>query len=249
MSRALIVTGGIGHPFEDAASALAEVFQEIGIPSEIYFDIERGIARLASEHFDLVVVYALRWRMELGEKYAPHRAQWAFSLSHQSRETFRSFVSAGGALLALHTAIICFDDWPAWKDLIGGRWVWGQSEHPPRGPLWATPTHAPSGITTGLTEFTLDNDEVYSHLDLASDITPLLVARAGTEPAREGQPEVYPVLWTHHYGNGRVVCDLLGHDRAALEHPVHKQILQRSAQWLLHVPMMTENEGPYARQG
>lgn len=233
MNRALILTGGIGHPFEDAAPALAGVFDEIGLRSEIDFDLERGIARLGSERFDLVVVYALRWRMDTGEKYAPHRAQWAFSLSDASRATLREFVAAGGALLALHTAIICFDDWAEWKDMIGGRWVWGTSAHPPRGALRAALTDARHAITTRLPDFVLDNDEVYSGLDLAPDITPLLVARADTAPMREGEPGIHPVLWTHRFGKARVVCDLLGHDRAALEHPVHRQILQRSAQWLL----------------
>ena len=233
MRRALILSGGIGHPFEDAAPALAGVLAEIGIKSEIAFDIEGGIARLAAEHFDLVVVYALRWTMSVGEKYVPHRAQWAFSLSDEARETLRGFVSAGGPLLALHTAIICFDDWDEWARMIGGRWVWGQSAHPPRGALRAAAARAESDITAGLPEFALDNDEVYGQLDLAPNITPLLVARAGTAPALEGEPNVHPVLWTHHYGRARVVCDLLGHDRAALEHHVHKQILQRSATWLL----------------
>jgi len=211
VNRVLILTGGIGHPFEDAAPALAGVFDEIGLRSEI----------------------ALRWPMEAGEKYAPHRAQWAFSLSDAARATLRAFVVGGGALLALHTAIICFDDWAEWKDIVGGRWVWGTSAHPPRGMLQAAPTAVRHAITTSLPDFALDNDEVYSGLDLAPDVTPLLVARAGIALTREGEPGVHPVLWTHRFGKARVVCDLLGHDRAALEHPVHRQILQRSAQWLL----------------
>jgi hypothetical protein len=52
-----------------------------GIESKITDDIESGLATLDETGVDLLTVYALRWTMATGDKYAPHRARWAFNLS------------------------------------------------------------------------------------------------------------------------------------------------------------------------
>ncbi len=220
--RMLILTGGIGHPFADASEALVAILRDGGIAATVTEDIEGGIAGLASGGYDLVTVYALRWRMLTGEKYAPYRENWAFSLSPKARVGFSRFVAAGGGLLALHTAVICFDDWPGWGDLTGGAWVWGRSSHPPFGAVMVSPTTATHTITAGIAPFAL-YDEVYGDLDMRPGVEPLLIADVGYGPK--------PILWARQAGRGRVVTDLLGHDRAALEHPVHRELLLRSARW------------------
>lgn len=222
--RNLILSGGIGHPFADGAHALADLLREVGVASEITEDIEAGLAALAGGAFDLLTVYTLRWRMLVGEKYAPHREKWAFSLSPEGRLNLAGFVARGGGLLGLHTAAICFDDWPEWKNLLGGTWVWGRSAHLPLGPVRVSTTGASHFVTSGVETFAL-RDEVYGNLDLAPDVEPLLVASdaAGS----------WPVLWARQVGAGRAVTDLLGHDRLTIEHAVHRRILTRSAQWLL----------------
>ena len=222
MTGALILTGGIGHPFADASQALAAILAEAGFAPTITEDIEAGVADLSEGGFGLLVVYALRWRMLSGEKYAPHRAQWAYSPSNLVRMSVPRFLEAGGGLLALHTAAICFDDWPAWGDLLGGAWVWGRSSHPPFGNVAVSPLDCSHPIMDGAEPFEL-KDEVYSELDLRPGIVPLASADAGAG--------AHPVLWAHDYGMGRVVTDLLGHDRAALEQPVHRQIIKRAASW------------------
>src|SRR5579883_830327 len=147
MPRNLILTGGIGHPFDDAAPALRDILAEAGIASDITSDLEAGIAELGHGAYPLVTVYALRWRMEGSEKYAPHRAAWAFSLSAAARRSLSSHVAAGGGLLGLHTASICFDDWPEWRDLLGAAWQWGRSFHPPLGPAEVRPTSAAHAVS------------------------------------------------------------------------------------------------------
>lgn len=223
MIRNLILTGGIGHPFADAAPALDAVLAGAGIVSTVTEDIEGGLEELDRGGFDLVTVYALRWRMLGSEKYAPHRDAWAFSLSPDGRDRLTRFVTGGGGLLGLHTALVCFDDWPGWADLLGARWVWGRSGHPPLGPVTLRPTGTPHPITDGLPEFTV-TDEAYRDLDLAPDVVPLATVEAGEGGA-------WPALWAREVGRGRAVTDSIGHDRATLEHPVHQQILARAALW------------------
>jgi type 1 glutamine amidotransferase len=225
MIRNLILAGGIGHPFEQAAPALQTILADERLESEVNFDVEAGMRSLAATRYDIVTVYALRWRMLGSEKYAPHRARWAFSPSQEARAALQGHLGRGGGLLALHTAIICFDDWDEWSDILGARWVWGQSSHPPRGGLKTRMADARSPLTKGLDGFSLANDEVYGGLEWRDKIQPLMTAQS------DGHANEAPVLWTRTHGPAHVAVDLLGHDADSLEQPVHRTILTRAAQW------------------
>ena len=63
MARNLILTGGVVHPFDTAAPALARVLAAHGIESTISEDFAAGLADLAAGMYDLLTIYALRWTM------------------------------------------------------------------------------------------------------------------------------------------------------------------------------------------
>ena len=224
-ARNLIVTGGHTHSFPVAAPALAALLDEAGIESAIDDDIERALRTVNDDGPELVTVYALRWSMQGSEKYAPYRERWAFRLSHDGQEAISRHLSRGRGLLALHTAIICFDEWPAWQDILGGTWVWGRSNHPPYGPVDVRPADDAHALVRGLPPFTL-NDEAYGDLAFAAGTQPLMHVRAAGTDWR-------PALWAHDRWNGRVVVDTLGHDAGAFAHPVHRRIVKRAAAWAL----------------
>ena len=221
--RNLVLTGGIRHAFEDNTRIVVDLLARDGIESEITEDIAAGIRRLDAERFDLVTVMALRWPMQGDPKYAPYRQQHGFLMPQDCRDTLRRFVTNGGGLLGLHTACLCFDDWRGWRDLLGGAWAWGRSFHPPPGPASVRPTETRHVLTAGLDPFEVF-DEIYSGLDIAPGIAPLLTATAASGPAE-------PVLWAHCPGEGRVVFDALGHDRRSLLDATHGRLIRRSAAW------------------
>lgn len=226
MKKALIFSGGINHPFAEAAPALARVLGAAGFDARVSFELDDWLAGLRADADALAVVYALRWGMTQHEKYAPDRAQWAMQLSTAARELIAGHVARGGGLLGLHTASICFDDWPEWGDVLGGAWQWGQSYHPPLGPVRAS-VDAAHPLARGLADFEL-TDEVYSQQRIRADVEIYGWAETtGDSPATGRQP----VLWTHRHGAGRVVYDGLGHDAASLQHPVHRRLIQRAALW------------------
>ena len=227
MAENLILTGGIFHPFEEASVALAEILDEVGIHSTITQDIEQGLKDIAAlGRYDLLTVYALRWRMIQHEKYVPYRDEWQFSLSRDGQDAIRSFVERGGGLLGLHTASICFDDWPEWGSILGGAWDWGRSFHPDLGPLEVKVAPNAHPITAGIDDFIIE-DEIYHYLSLESDIEPLLSAQATPEDGPQ------PLCWARDYGRGRVVYDSLAHDATSVRHPAHQHILKRSALWAM----------------
>jgi len=223
VTPAVIYTGGIAHDFEPAAAALGRVLAPAGFAARVTLELDELADALAREPRTLAIVYALRFSMTQHEKYAPDRPRWALTTRAAQRDALTRHVAAGGGLLGLHTASICFDDWPEWSQLLGGSWVWGQSHHPPAGPVEVTLSRDHL-LTRGLPDFELI-DEAYSEQRREPGIDV-----AGYVAVPGGPPQ--PALWAQRYGAGRVIYDSLGHDVAAIELPVHARLLRRAALWV-----------------
>jgi hypothetical protein len=226
LKQALIYSGGINHPFPDSAPALARVLESAGLHARLTFELPELLTWLRFGRDALLVIYALRWSMTQHEKYEPHRAQWAMSLPEEARATISDHVRAGAGLLGMHTASICFDDWPGWAEVLGGAWQWGRSYHPLLGPVKAY-VDATHPLARGLADFDV-TDEVYAEQRVLPGVEVYGWAETTGDSPRTGRQ---PALWTHRYGAGRVVYDGLGHDAASLEHPVHRRLIQRAALW------------------
>ena len=222
-ARNLILTGGIQHDFAAAAIALARCLEPAGVTSTISEDFDGYWQRIAAGEFELVTIYALRWRMTQRAKYAPHRARWAYELPDLGRNALVTHVQRGGGLLGLHTAALCFDTWDAWPQLLGAGWQWDASHHPDVGPMQVESTAATHPITMGIKPFATV-DETYHQLDVRTAAPALLSSMN------------QPLLWAHEFGAGRVVYDALGHDAAAVTQQEHARVLRRCAAWLLRQP-------------
>ena len=219
----LILVGGIFHDFHASAEALAKVLAPLGIESRIEADLDAGIASLADNPVDLLTINALRWEM-MGEKYDPYRETEAYSPPSQTRIGIEAHLQSGGALLGLHTASICFSDWPAWGSLLGGRWVWGTSWHPAPETITVTPDK--SAALSHLIPFEVQ-DELYTDLLLEPGAQVLVHGHS------VAMPTLQPIVWSHTVGEGRVIYDALGHDCQSLSHPAHAQLLRETVSWAL----------------
>ena len=235
MTAHLLLTGGPTHPFVATEPLLVELLAGEGLTTTVVTDPHDALGRLRAaeegDHppFDLVTVHALRWSMGQ-ERYAAQRAEHAVTVTDDDLAVLDRFVRGGGGLLALHTAVICFDGAPTWRALCGAAWDWDLSSHPPLGPVDVTPTAAGRAhpVTTGVEPFTVE-DEAYGGLDEVDGLEPLLV----TAPAGPGDAggRAHPLVWARAVGEGRVVTDLLGHGAPAFEHPAHRGVLTRAARW------------------
>jgi type 1 glutamine amidotransferase len=210
---ASIFSGGHGHPFAESTAALGEILEERGWRTRVLLTLEDTVASLP--HTDLLVVNALYWSMTQHEKYAPFRERLAFWASDSQIDRLESWVGAGGRLLAMHTACLCFDTQPRWLGLLGGGWTWGVSYHPALGPIKVELTDG------GRFELV---DEVYHHL------SPRPEAEVWARGAVNEGPQ--PVVWTRRYGEGRVALDALGHDRRSFDAPAHRALIGRLLDWL-----------------
>ena len=227
--RHLLWSGGPGHDFDGSAAVLVEDLADVGAETTVVtepaeaIDALRGAAVGATPAWDLLTVHALRWRMAV-ERYAHLRHDEAFVLTDADAEVLGGHVAGGGGLLALHTAVICFDGHPRWRALLGATWDWDRSHHAAPGVVTVAATAAGDAhpITIGTAPFEVD-DELYGELDRSPDVVALLT---GTQHG-----EVHPVVWARSHGAGRVVVDVLGHAPASLAHPGHRAVLARAATW------------------
>ena len=220
--RNLMLVGGIFHPFEEAAAALAALLAPAGVETDTVQHPDAWLEALQRGNYRMSTVYALRWRMLDHNKYEPYRDEWAYTFKPDHGHLVEHFVSSGGALLGLHTAAICFDTWPGWGALLGARWQWGISHHPPLGSVQLTAS-TPSEALPPAFEL---QDEVYHNLAVASDCTVDLTGRGIDD-------EQHPVLIRRQHDAGRVAYDALGHDAASLQNPAHRAWLLATVNWLL----------------
>ncbi|RVT81773.1 hypothetical protein DXV76_18940 [Rhodobacteraceae bacterium CCMM004] len=208
-ARALVLSGGVYHPFAETSAAVAGHLRALGIAADIV-SVRDGFARLASERVDLVVVNALAFSMTQAEKYAPLRAAHAFTPSDADKAALTAHMDRGGALLGLHTAAICFDGWDGWGEMLGASWVWGTSHHAPM----------PEYVMVG--DATLW-DELYCDVALAEGTRVLATATSASAP------EPQPVLTVR----GRAAWLALGHDLTSVVQPAYARLLSRAVDAVL----------------
>jgi type 1 glutamine amidotransferase len=229
-TRAVIVSGGVAHDFPATSAELVRVLAEAGLSATVEQDVEAVLTGLGTAGRDspLVVLDLLRWSMQV-ERYAHLRDEWSIALSPAARAGLLDHVRAGGGLLGMHGASICFDDWPEWRGLLGGVWRWDRSTHPPLdGPVPVTVATDRHPIVAGSGDFEIV-DEVYGFLDRTDDVVGLMSSpHGGTE---------HPLLWARTVGSGRVVYDALGHHVASYAVPEHRRIVQRAARWAAGLPL------------
>ncbi|MCD2187898.1 ThuA domain-containing protein [Actinomycetospora soli] len=222
----MVLSGGLTHDFPATTACLTAELDAVGLTVEVHTDVDDAL--LALEGSALLVVNALRWTMTnagVPERYRMQAGTEGASPSSGARAAFDAHLAAGGGLLAMHTAPICFDDWPEWADALGARWVWGHSQHPPLGPPVDVEVCGEHEIVDGVDGFTLV-DEVYGDLEFTAAVTPLVQAAQPTDDHR-----VMPLLWAREHGGGRVVVDLLGHHPPSYAVEEHTEIVRRAIRW------------------
>ena len=74
MAQAIVLTGGIGHPFGQTVPVLSELLASAGFAPRCSDSVADVVAWLRQDPQALLVVYALRWSMTQQERFAPDRA-------------------------------------------------------------------------------------------------------------------------------------------------------------------------------
>ena len=230
MSRVVVLAGGSphAHDFPALGNALVQMASELGHVVQLVANPDQAATLLADTAInpvDALVVDGLWWRM-LGDSYGAWRDEYGYSPPQATRDTLTSFVHDGGGLVALHTTVICFDDWVEWGDVVGGSWQWGTSSHPPVGSV-AARVVGQHPVVAGLPTELVLTDEVYGDMKVKDSVEVLAVAKRHADDVDQ------PVVWAHAYGSGRVVFDGFGHDVASVRQADHAQLIEQALTWVL----------------
>lgn len=145
----------------------------------------------------------------------------------ETRQAIFDFLDEGKRLMLVHSSIwYNWGDWPEFnRDIVGG----GSRSHPPLRAFEVTVVDGDHPIMADVPESFTIVDELYriEKDEEGSEIHVLAEAK------EEGTENVFPVVWTVEHPDGRIVCNTLGHDGRAHEHPAFKTLLQNSVRWLV----------------
>ena len=144
--RHLLLTGGSGHDVEGTSRALVELLEGLGAATTVVEHPAAAVDALlpaddGASRWDLVSVNTLR-SATLAARDGRRAEHGVDVLGPDELAVIEQHVLGGGGLLAMHTAVICFDGAPTWRRLVGGVWHWGRSDHPPVGKVLIEPTAA-----------------------------------------------------------------------------------------------------------
>ncbi len=139
-------------------------------------------------------------------------------ISNAALDTFDTYVSAGGGVLAIHSVTASFKEADRFTEILGGKF----NGHGRVEAIAMTPVGTKSQIFNGIPEFQV-TDELYLH-DLQPDI------EVHFTTLYEGQP--VPMVWTRTHGKGRVCFACPGHKAASMRVPAYQRVLTSGLAWV-----------------
>jgi len=216
--RNLILSGGVAHDYKTTSALLAEVLGTACIESEVTEDLNI----LKNPHlldFDVLTLNCVRWSC----RQTPDWKEWAFEIDSEQQVGLLNFLKAGKGLMAIHAAIINFDTWPQYGQILGGYWEWGKSSHGPYQPGYKMHiVDRQHSITRGVEDFEI-HDELYHTLHMTKPVHVLITTFWETK--------IQPIAWTTEYGPARIHYNALGHGPQSFRCEPFQRLLQQGVLW------------------
>jgi type 1 glutamine amidotransferase len=204
--RLLVVTGGHDYP-----TSFYTLFEQPGLSWDHAVGNEEAFKRDLRADYDVLVLYDM-----------------SVTLSEAGRHNLQQFAESGKGILVLHHAVVSYQDWPWYRDLVGGRYF----ERPQGDHRASTYSHdedmrihiaTPHLITAGV-RLTRIHDETYKGMWISPDVTVLLTT---DHPKADA-----PVAWISPYGRSRVVYVQLGHGAEAHRDPGYRLLVRNAIAWV-----------------
>ncbi len=200
------------HDFARTSGQISSIVERAGHRARVLPDDPGSFRNLGDT--DLMV---LNIGGEPGKPLTPS-PDWA-----RTHRDFGDWISAGGRVLALHTAMLAFSDWELWTWLVGGQWASGRSQFVPGafGELWPCDSARHHPVWEGLDQVSSFEERLLSvQLDPASK--PIMGYY------REGATEI--MGWTK---GDNMLYDGAGHDHRSYESPSRARLLVNEVNWLV----------------
>lgn len=216
--KILIVTGG--HGFEE--KEFYEMFD--AIPGIAYdkAELPKDMNLLApglEKKYDAIISYDMN----------------QFPVTEKQRADYNQLLQNGMPLLVFHHCIGGYPDWPKYREIAGGAYLYKDMEidgktYPPSDykhdvEMKIEIADKDHPITEGLKDFTI-LDEAYKNVYVRDDVHVLLTTE---HPLSTKQ-----IAWTHRYGKSPVFTIMLGHDKHAYGNENLRTLLKQGVEWLVN---------------
>jgi type 1 glutamine amidotransferase len=203
--RVLLVTGGHGYP-----TSFYTVFEQPGIKWDHAVSSEEAYRADLRARYDVLVLHDM-----------------PKTLSESGRQHLQAFAEGGKGIVVVHHAIVSYQEWDWYRDLIGARYL-EQAQgsqpastyrHDEQMRIAVARAHP---VTDGLAPFTV-LDETYKGMWLAPTNTVLLTTDNPT-----GDPAV---AWVSAYPRSRVVTIQLGHGPESHRDASFRRLILNAITW------------------
>jgi type 1 glutamine amidotransferase len=153
-------------------------------------------------------------------------------ITDQQASTLADCIKEGKPLVALHHSICAFDNWPEYRNIIGGKYFHSPTTVKGRDYPACSYIHdlrfivkvsdPENPVTKSINDFEIF-DETYKGFYVEDGVIPLLTT---------DEPSSGPVIgWTKMYGKARVVTLQSGHDVPTFSNPNFRKLLKQSIEW------------------
>jgi type 1 glutamine amidotransferase len=226
--KVLIITGDeVGaHKWRETAPLMKKILEGAGLKVDL---TETPGKDLTPENLAKYDVLLLNYRnTPQGAKSNP-ASVW----SDENKKAFLDAIKGGKGLYVYHFASSAFTGNSefdrTYEKVVAGGWR-KQGYHGAKHQFMVT-VRKDHPITNGIHEFKHSVDELYQNSMMlhGSEVLATAYSDAAKDPKNTGKDE--PVVWISHFGKGRVVENVLGHDTTAMQSPGFQTLLIRGVQW------------------
>lgn len=153
------------------------------------------------------------------------------TISDSQKDRFLELTKKGIGIVALHHTLVSYQKhWPAYEDIIGGRYPEDEGkggvvtaevgyQHDVKFPVTIAREHP---VTRGLKDFVI-HDEIYWGYRVGIDAVPLLTTTH--------EKSAKTLAWTRNEGKSRVVYIQLGHGPEAFRDENYRKLVAQSIAW------------------
>lgn len=196
--RALLVTGGHDHEpsFYSVFDGQKDIRTNVN-PHPVAYNS-------SLDRYDVVVLYDM-----------------VQDLPEPQKARLKAFVDSGKGLVVLHHAVVSFENWPWYRQTIGGQYFEKTSTYKHDLELEIEPV-TPHPITRGIGKFRI-NDETYKGMWMSEKNIVLLRTNHATSDG--------PVAWVSPHPVSKVVTIQLGHSSLAHNSPEWRTLVRQAILW------------------
>ncbi len=211
---ALILCGGWdGHEPAKVARLFQDILIEEDFRAEVVgsLDVFNDAERLRS--LDLIVPV---WTMG--------------KISDEQIHNICAAVEKGMGLAGCHGGMCdAFREATDWHFMTGGQWVAHPGNDGTRYDVHITSEKSP--LTEGIADYEVITEQYYLHVDPAVKVLATCRFPVADGPHVANGPVNMPVIWTKHYGRGRVYYNALGHQASVLAAEPTRTLMRRGFLW------------------